>query len=163
MPEEFVEYVRGRAPRLRQRAYLMCRDRAFAHDLTQDTLAKLYVSWERAREADNLDAYVSRIMLRTFLDHKRSRAAREVAVAEIFPHGEHRDASPETRLALMAALRRLPARDRAIVVLRYWEDHSVESVAAMLNVSTSMVKTRSMRALARLRQMLATEATALAA
>ena len=62
--------------------------------------------------------------------------------------------SADLQLTLLQALARLPVRDRAIVVLRHWEDHSVETVAEILGVSTSVVKMQSMRALTRLRELL---------
>src|SRR5215475_5979265 len=75
---EFVEYVTARLPRLHRAAYLMCGDAHRADDIVQATLTTLYLSWRRARGADNLDGYVHRIMVRRFLDERRSRWARVV-------------------------------------------------------------------------------------
>ena len=73
-------------------------------------------------------------------------------VVESVPDTAH-DSSPELRLTLLDALGELPPRDRAIVVLRYWEDLSVEAVAQLVGASVSVVKTQSMRSLAKLRQL----------
>lgn len=154
---DFTEYAEARVARLRQRAYLLCRDWHLAQDLTQITLAKLYASWRRAIKADNLDAYTTKIMMRVFLDHRRLRSSHEVVVAEIQHEPAFASGGPELRLTLLEALGQLPARDRAIVVLRYWEDQSVETVAELLGVTPGVVKTQSMRALQRLRRLLGTE------
>jgi RNA polymerase sigma-70 factor (sigma-E family) len=151
---EFVEYAESRVQRLRQRAYLLCRDWHLAQDLTQVTLAKLYASWKRAAKADSIDAYATKVMLRVFLDHKRLRSSQEVVIADPAAESIQRDSAPELRITLLEALGRLSPRDRAIVVLRYWEDHSVDTVAEMVGVSPGVVKTQSMRALAQLRALL---------
>jgi RNA polymerase sigma-70 factor (sigma-E family) len=153
--EDFIAYAQARVQRLQQRAYLLCHDWHLAQDLTQITLARLYASWHRVRDAESVDAYAARIMIRAFLDHKRLRSSREVVTDELPERAGLAD--PELRLTLLEALRRLPPRDRAIVVLRYWEDHSVATVAEMLSVSPGVVKQQSMRALAVLRDALGTD------
>jgi RNA polymerase sigma-70 factor (sigma-E family) len=162
--DDFAEYAQARAIRLRQRAYLLCRDWHLAQDLTQITLAKLFVSWRRAIRANNIDAYTAKIMARVFLDHARLRSSHEIVMAEPEPNAVRSGpAGPELRLTLLDALGQLPPRDRAILVLRYWEDHSVETVANLLGVSHGTVKTQSMRALGKLRTVLGTESSLLAA
>jgi RNA polymerase sigma-70 factor (sigma-E family) len=154
--EEFVEFARDQAAGLRRTAFLLCRDWHLAQDLTQTALAKLYVAWGRVHSADSAGGYARTVLLRVFLDHQRRRSTRET-VLEHPPDGlrdARVDPEPELRLTLLDALGRLSPRDRAIVVLRYWEDHSVDSVAAMLGISPSVVKTQSMRCLARLRELL---------
>jgi RNA polymerase sigma-70 factor (sigma-E family) len=151
---DFTEYAEARVVRLRQRAYLLCRDWHLAQDLTQITLAKLYASWSRAVRADNLDAYTTKIMMRVFLDHRRLRSSHEVVVADVQHDPTYASAGPDLRLTLLDALGHLPGRDRAIVVLRYWEDHSVDTVAELLGITPGVVKTQSMRALSRLRRLL---------
>lgn len=150
--EEFVDFAAAHAVGLRRTAYLMCRDWHLAQDLTQTTLAKLYAAWGRIDWLDNPAAYAKKILLRTYLDHQRRRRSREVIVASVPDIGV--DASPDLRLTLLDALGRLSARDRAIVVLRYWEDLSIETVADLVGVSVSVVKTQSMRSLLRLRELL---------
>nr|MDT0656566.1 SigE family RNA polymerase sigma factor [Micromonospora sp. DSM 115978] len=154
--DEFVAFAHAAAPRLRRTAYLMCRDWHLAQDLTQITLAKAYVSWKRISRAANVEAYTRKILLRVLLDHQRRRSSREVATAalpEPSPDGSGQ-AGPDLRLTLLDALGSLPERDRAIVVLRYWEDHSVETVAEILAISPAVVKSQSARSLTRLRALL---------
>jgi len=155
---DFEEYAQARVVRLRQRAYLLCRDWHLAQDLTQITLSRLYAAWRKVVKADNVDAYAAKVMVRVFLDHKRLKSSHEV-VSDTMPMSTAVDGSgePELRLTLLDALGRLGPRARAIVVLRYWEDHSVDTVAEMLGVTPSLVKTQSMRALAELRALLGTD------
>jgi len=156
---DFVAYAEARVARLRQRAYLLCHDWHLAQDLTQITLARLYASWRRITKVENIDAYAAKVMVRAFLDHKRRKSSGEI-VTDSVP--EQVDAStPDLRLTLLEALRQLAPRERAIVVLRYWEDHSVDAVAEMLDTTPGVVKTQSMRALSRLRTLLGTDMAAL--
>jgi RNA polymerase sigma-70 factor (sigma-E family) len=150
--EEFIEFAGAHGPRLRRTAYLMCRDWHLAQDLTQITLAKLYTAWGRLNWLDEPTAYARKVLLRTFLDHQRRHGSRELVVESI-PDTAH-DSSPELRLTLLDALGHLPPRDRAIVVLRYWEDLSIDAVAELVGTSVSVVKTQSMRSLTKLRQLL---------
>ncbi|WP_326558931.1 SigE family RNA polymerase sigma factor [Micromonospora sp. NBC_01796] len=152
MSDDFVEFARAAAGRLRDTAFLMCRDWHLAQDLTQMTLAKVYASWRRVRAADNPHAYARTILVRLVIDQRRRHSSRETAL--VVPPEQGVTYPAELRLTLLDALATLPARDRAIVVLRYWEDLSVETVADMLDVSTAVVKTQSMRSLTRLRELL---------
>jgi RNA polymerase sigma-70 factor (sigma-E family) len=150
--DEFVEFARTQAVGLRRTAYLMCRDWHLAQDLTQTSLAKLYLAWGRLDWLDSPLAYAKKVLLRSFLDHQRRRGSHEVAVEAVPETAEESD--PALRLTLLDALAQLPARDRAIVVLRYWEDYSIDTVADVVGVSTAVVKSQSMRSLTKLRQML---------
>jgi RNA polymerase sigma-70 factor (sigma-E family) len=152
--DDFVEYARAAAPRLRRTAYLLCHDWHLAQDFTQTALAKLFVNWHRIQRRESPDAYARKVLLRVFLDHqRRSSSTREVVVDRVSetaaPAGQ-----PELRVTLLDALRRIPPRDRAILVLRYWEDQSIEAVAELLGVSEATVKAQSARGLARLRALL---------
>lgn len=149
---EFVEFATAQAASLRRAAYLICRDWHLAQDLTQTTLAKLYVAWGRLEWLDNPSAYARKVLLRSYLDHKRRGSSGEVPV-ESTPDIA-RESDQDLRMTLLDALGTLSPRDRAIVVLRYWEDHSIETVADMVGVTVSVVKTQSMRSLLRLREML---------
>ncbi|MFB9237883.1 SigE family RNA polymerase sigma factor [Plantactinospora siamensis] len=152
---EFTAFVEDAAPRLRRTAYLMCRDWHLAQDFTQITLAKLYARWDRVRHAGNLDAYSRRVLMNAVFDHRKRAAAGELVLAEP-PEPAYRrvEDGVELHVALLGALATLPVRDQAIVVLRHWEDQSVEAVAGILDVSVSVVKTRNARALGRLREVL---------
>lgn len=153
--EEFAAFVESATPRLRRTAYLMCRDWHLAQDLTQLTLAKMYASWSRVRRSDSLEAYSRRVLLNVVFDQRKRRSSSELVVAEP-PEWSEDAAQPDADLhvTLMRALATLPVRDQAIVVLRHWEDRSVEAVAAILGVSTAVVKTQNMRSLGRLRELL---------
>jgi RNA polymerase sigma-70 factor (sigma-E family) len=150
--EEFTAYATASAGRLRDTAYLMCRDWHLADDLTQTALTKLYVAWSKVSRAEDIDAYVRKVLLRTYLDHRRRRSTAEVVTATI-PEAPQGD-SPDLRLTLVDALALLKPQDRAILVLRYWEDYSVEQVASLLDIREGAVRTRTMRALAKLREVL---------
>lgn len=153
--EEFAAFVAAATPRLRRTAYLMCRDWHLAQDLTQLTLAKMYASWPRIWRTANLDAYSRRVLLNAVFDLRKRRSHTEVVLADLPEHaGPSGPAAADLHITLMRALATLPVRDQAIVVLRHWEDHSVDTVAEILGVSASVVKTQSMRALGRLRDLL---------
>ncbi|MFF5084044.1 SigE family RNA polymerase sigma factor [Actinoplanes sp. NPDC000266] len=153
--EEFTAFVAAATPRLRRTAYLMCRDWHLAQDLTQLTLARMYASWGRIWRTADLQAYSRRVLMNAVFDQRSRRSSTEVVSASLPDRpGNPAGPTPELHVTLMTALSTLPLRDRAIVVLRHWEDHSVETVAEILGVSASVVKMQSMRALARLRDLL---------
>ncbi|KDN84315.1 SigE family RNA polymerase sigma factor [Kitasatospora cheerisanensis] len=150
----FEEYAAARGQRLYRTAYLLCGDAHRAEDLAQATLAKLFAHWRRASRMENLDAYARTVLTRTFLAEQRRRSvAQRIGVLASTPAAAaHGDA--DLRVTLLSALAELPARARAMVVLRYWEDLSVETVADLLGCSTGTVKSQCSRALARLREQL---------
>ncbi|MFJ9519799.1 SigE family RNA polymerase sigma factor [Kitasatospora sp. NPDC101801] len=155
---EFEEFASTRARRLFQIAYLMCGDWHQAQDLVQNTLAKMFAVWgrlRRGRDEPGLDAYARKVLLRMYLSQRRLRRSGEIVSAEL-PEGEVAGGHGGTdlRLTLLAALDRLPPRNRAVVVLRYVEDHSVESVAELMGVSAGAVKALTTRSLAKLRELL---------
>jgi RNA polymerase sigma-70 factor (sigma-E family) len=152
---EFTEFVAAATPRLRRTAYLMCRDWHLAQDLTQLTLARMYASWGRIWRTVDLEAYSRRVLMNAVFDQRKRRSSAEVVSADLpdRPDGSA-EPSADLHVTLMRALATLPVRDQAIVVLRHWEDHSVERVAEIMDVSVSVVKTQSMRSLARLRALL---------
>ncbi|GAA1244488.1 SigE family RNA polymerase sigma factor [Kitasatospora nipponensis] len=154
---DFDDFAAGRARRLFQVAYLMCGDWHQAQDLVQTTLTKLYPVWGRLRRdgAADLDAYARKVLLRSYLSHRRLRRTGELVVAEIADRPAPGDgAASDLRLTLTAALRRLPPRNRAVVVLHYLEDYSIEAVAEAMGTSTGAVKSLNSRSLNRLREIL---------
>ena len=160
---EFTTFAAAAGRRLRGSAYGMCRDWHLAQDLTQVTLAKLYVGWQHASRADNVEAYAQTTLLHAYLDHRRRRSSGERASAlpaDALTSAVHRD-SADLRLTMLDALDRLPARDRAILILRFWEDCSVQRVAAVLDIPVAVVKTQTRRSLAKLRELLGPEQHAL--
>ena len=151
---EFSEFVAARSPHLYRSAYLLTTSPHAAEDLVQSALAKAYASWWRVRTAQDPVAYVHGVLTKTFLSDRRRRSSSELPVSGTPDRTSH-DADPADRLALLAALGELGKVDRAVVVLRYWEDRSVAQTAAELGLSESAVKNRSLRALASLRTQLA--------
>ncbi|MBG0568334.1 SigE family RNA polymerase sigma factor [Actinoplanes aureus] len=158
--EEFTAFVESAGTRLRRTAYLMCRDWHLAQDLTQHTFAKMYAVWGRIRTGTNLEAYSRRVLMNAVFDQNRRRSGSEIVLGELpdRPDGTP-PATPELRVDLAEALARLTVEDRAVLVLRHAEDHSVESAAAILGLSTSAVKMRNARALSRLRALLGDDFT----
>ena len=148
--EDFTSFVASASAQLHRKAWLLTTSSAAADDLVQSALAKAYVHWRRVSAADDPTAYVSGIVLKTFLSDRRRRSSSEVAVAEVEDATAATD-DPALRVTLLTALRTLPPLDRAVVVLRYWEDRSVEETARTLHLSNAAVKNRSLRALAALR------------
>ncbi|MFJ1756633.1 SigE family RNA polymerase sigma factor [Kitasatospora sp. NPDC088134] len=150
----FEEYAAGAGRRLYRTAYLLCGDVHRAEDLAQATLAKLFAHWRRASRVEHLDAYARTVLTRIFLGEQRRRSvARRLGALAARPEEAPRG-DADLRLVLLDALAELPPRARAMVVLRYWEDLSVETVADLLGCSTGTVKSQCSRALARLREQL---------
>jgi RNA polymerase sigma-70 factor (sigma-E family) len=153
--DEFADFVRATGTQLHRAALLLTGDHHLAEDLTQATYAKVFAAWRRAGTAENPLAYARTTLLNTFLSHRRLRRNSEqpvdltVGTELAAPGTDH-----ATRLDLLAALALLPALDRAVLVLRYWEDRSVADVAVDLGLTETAVRTRSRRALHRLRPLL---------
>ncbi len=150
---DFREFVSARQGALRRTAYLLCGDWHTAQDLTQQTLAKLFVAWPRVRAVEAVDAYARQVLVRTYIDESRKRRNTELATADIPDHGAE-GPEIETRLALMAALKQLSPRQRAVVALRFWDDMSVEATAEALGMKANTVKSDTARALAKLKGLL---------
>ncbi|WP_345522870.1 SigE family RNA polymerase sigma factor [Nocardioides conyzicola] len=153
--EEFTEFVRATAPRLHRAALLLTGDHHLTDDLTQATYARVYASWRRVSRADDPLAYARRTLLNTYFSHRRLRRNSELpADPTLGPEPSVPEDDPTTRLDLLDALATLPPADRAVLVLRYWEDRSVAETAHDLGISEGAVRTRSLRALQRLRPLL---------
>ncbi|WP_441246409.1 SigE family RNA polymerase sigma factor [Kitasatospora sp. McL0602] len=153
----FEEFASTRARRLFQLAYLMCGDWHQAQDLVQVTLAKMFAAWtrlRRGRDEPGLDAYARKVLLRTYLSHRRLRRSSELVTAEL-PEATTGPDGNDLRLTLAAAVAQLPPRNRAVVVLHYLEDYSTEGVADLLGLSVGAVKSLNTRSLAKLREILA--------
>jgi RNA polymerase sigma-70 factor (sigma-E family) len=153
---EFTEFASVVAPRLFRSALLLCGDWQLAEDLVQIALAKLFLAWRRVSGADSPEAYAHGVLTKTFLSHKRVRRNAETPAADVTEAiGTNDDETAAARIDLFVALARLDKIDRAIVVLRYWEDASVAETARRLGMSEGAVRTRSSRALPKLRAALA--------
>jgi RNA polymerase sigma-70 factor (sigma-E family) len=158
--EAFGEYVAGRAEAMRATAYLLCGDWHHAEDIVQTAFTKLYLAWNRVARHDVLDAYVRRIVARTYLDEQRRGWRRERVTATVPEPAAAPAGSPEDRIVLLRALTGVPPRQRAVLVLRYWEDLDVEATARALGCSSGTVKSQANRGLQTLRALLEPAASA---
>lgn len=151
--DEFRRFTAARWAGLVRTAYLLTGDLGHAEDLAQTTLIKAYRSWNRVRRVDDVDAYVRKILINANRSRFRAKRPVEYSVATVPEHHAAPDTSGavEERDVLFAALAGLPPRQRAIVVLRYWEDLAEGEVAALLGCSVGTVKSQASRALAKLR------------
>ncbi|WP_425248105.1 SigE family RNA polymerase sigma factor [Streptomyces sp. NEAU-NA10] len=150
---QFHEFVRARWSRLVRTAYLLTGDVHHAEDLTQTALAKAYRSWRRISRSDNPEAYVRRMLVSCNSDRFRKRRVTEALTAAPPERARHDEAAGqvEMRGSLLDGLARLPAKQRAVVVLRYWEDLSEAEVADVLGCSPGTVKSQASKGLAKLR------------
>lgn len=150
--EAFRAYVAARSPALMRTAYLLTGSRPDAEDLLQTALAKTYLAWDRIREREAVDGYVRKVMVNTQTSFWRRRRVDERPTGTL-PERPGRDVTADLDLhdALWNALATLPKRQRAMVVLRYYEDLPEAEVARVLGVSVGTVKSTTSRALAKLR------------
>ncbi|HET9633411.1 MAG TPA: SigE family RNA polymerase sigma factor [Terrabacter sp.] len=153
--ESFDDFVATRSTRLLRTAYLLTHDRALAEDLVQASLAKAWFAWGRIESRP--EAYVRRVMVNTYSSWWRRRWNGEEATAELPERRDaHRlhgaeNARVDERTDLWRALERLPRRQRAVVVLRFYEDLSEAETAEIMQCSVGTVKSQASRALAKLR------------
>ena len=151
----FAEYFAARSGAMRGTAYLLCGDWHRAEDLVQTAFTKLYTHWNKVARHESLDPYVRKVLIRTFIDDGRRGWWRRERPQEIPVEHEAAQAPADDRLMLLQALAKVPTRQRAVLVLRYWEDMSVEETAAALSCSTGTVKSQASRGLDTLRGLLA--------
>lgn len=152
---EFGEFLDSRAVVMRRTAYLLCGgDWHRAEDLVQTTLTKIYVAWPRIRRDGSIDAYSRKIMVRAAIDESRRAFRRRESVVEQLPESPVHGSSVEEAVDVRRALAHLPAGQRAVVVLRYWEDLSVADTAHALGRSEGTVKSQAAKGLAALRRLL---------
>lgn len=143
----YQDFVVTRSDRLLRTAYLLTRDWATAEDLLQESLAKAWFAWPGV---DEPEAYVRRVLVTTYTSWWRRRWRRELPSDDL-PDTPTSDLVSDERDALWRALGRLPARQRAVVVLRFYEDLPVTEVARLLGCEPGTVKSQSAKALAKLR------------
>ncbi len=150
---EFDEFVRARGAALVRLARLLAGDRHRGEDLAQEVLAQAFVRWKRIGAVEAPEAYVRRMLVNAAITRGRRRASRELVVADTGdPGGGHEfEADVAERDALWTQVRRLPPKQRAAVVLRYYEDLDDASIAALLNCSMNTVRSQVKRALDALR------------
>jgi RNA polymerase sigma-70 factor (sigma-E family) len=150
--QAFTEFVAARSRHLLQTAYLLTGDRHRAEDLLQTALTRAYLKWDRIVSEDP-EGYVRRTLANAHIDWWRRKPWREESTAELpdLP-GQDAASSYDVRDAVLQALAGLSRRQRAVVVLRYYEDLSEAEIAHALGCSAGTVKSAASRAMAKLRE-----------
>ena len=153
-PDGFREFVLARSPALLRAAWLLTGNRATAEDLVQAALARTWTRWGRLESVDNAESYVRQVMITLYATWWRRRWRAEVPTSSLPERSSADDpsAAVDLRQSVRAALEQLPRRQRAVVVLRYFEDLSVTETAALLGCSPGTVKSQASKALAHLRR-----------
>lgn len=146
----FEELVAATGDRMLRTAVLLTGDRHQAEDLVQSAYAQAFARWKLVARADNPVAYVRTILMRLFLSDRRRKRVGEVAW-EPGADVAARPVDAVLRLSLLEALATLPPKDRAVLVLRYYEDLPFADVADQVGLSVGACRARASRALARLR------------
>lgn len=156
MEEEFREFVAARSAALLRTAYLLAGDWATAEDLLQTALTKTYLAWRRLGEIEAVEPYARRVLVNTATSWWRRRWHGE-RPTETLPERPAPDQIEEhlERDALWRHVQTLPARQRAVLVLRFYEDLSEAQTAALLSISVGTVKSQTSRAIGTLRKRLA--------
>lgn len=147
--ESFDAFVLARSRGLLRTAYLLTQDVALAEDLVQTALAKAWFAWARIEGGDP-EPYVRRILVNTYSSWWRRRWNGEQPSADL-PEAPTGAEAGEERTDVWRALQRLPRRQRAVVVLRYYEDLTEVETARVLGCSTGTVKSQTSKAFAKLR------------
>lgn len=152
---DYVDFVTHHANGLCRTAYLLCGDWKRAEDATQEALIRLYRLWPRLQRKGAIAAYARKVVVSTTLDGLRRRSSTELVGGETYFATESDPSDPlamlESRLLITEALAELPERQRACVVLRYFDQLSVEETAEALGCRPGTVKSQTMRALEKLR------------
>ncbi len=150
--DDFREFAVARGRSLRRTAYLLTGDHQHAEDLLQVTLTKVYLAWDRIREPSAAEAYARRTLVTTYTSWWRRRSWHERPTDQA-PDRPAPDSSEalDDRTDLWRLLQTLPRQQRAVVVLRFYEDLSVPATAQALGIGIGTVKSHTSRALAALR------------
>lgn len=154
--EAFTDFAASSQSRLRNTAYLLCGDWERASDYVQEGLVRVYVAWPRIKRQGGELAYARKAVLCAFLDSNRKRSSRERPASQLPDRPSSSDVAEAVtdRAALMAALALLPQRQRACVVLRYFEELDVRETSVALGCSEGTVKSQTSRALDSMRSLL---------
>jgi RNA polymerase sigma-70 factor (sigma-E family) len=150
----FAEFVVARERALQRTAWLLTGDWALAQDLVQTALVRSWPRWERIRRRDNPEVYVRKVMVNTWLSWSRRKWRREQASADVPDSPAPGDHATETsvRVAVQQALAELTQRQRAVLIMRVFDDMSEADVAKALGLAVGTVKSTTATALAKLRQ-----------
>lgn len=150
---DFTEFVQASWPGLYRTAFMLLGDRGLAEDLAQTALTKTYTSWTRIENRSAARAYAHRTLLNTAASWFRKKGWRKEYPSPELP--ETSDANDVgSRSEIMEALAELPPRQRAVIVLRFYEDMSVAATADVLGCSGGTVKSQTSEALSKLRTLL---------
>lgn len=156
----FEEYAASAWPSLYRYAYLLTANHADAEDIAQQTLLKAHGAWSKVLASDAPTAYLRRMLTNTFLSSRRPMSRRLEVLTDAPPDPGHSGASgSEERMALWPHVRSLPPRQRAVIVLRYYEDLSEQEIADTLGCSRGTVKSSAHHALRSLRAALGSDDT----
>jgi len=148
---DFRGWVSARRPRLRKTAFLLCGDWFLADDLVQDACTRMYSVWDRVAASGTPDGYARRVIVNLYLDHRRRPSRREEPV-ELLPDSLAVDSDDDVNGdRVIDALGDLAPGQRAVLVLRFWEDLMIDEAASVLGTSVGNVKSQSSRGLAALR------------
>ena len=152
----FLEYVTAHRGRMLRTARLLtCGDAHWAEDLVQVALTRLYVHWGKVRREDGAARYADRILVNAFLDERRRLwRKREATTERLDDAAPTPGQDPAERLTVLDALAKLPRRQHAVVVLRYFRDFDVQTTAGLMGCSEGTVKSQTSRALATMRNLL---------
>ena len=152
---DFTEYAEARSATLFRTAYLMVGDFQLAEDLLQEALVKTLMAWPRLHDRDRLEAYSRRIIVTTLISWRRRRSFHERPM-EVLPERSGLDPAVAvvTHDAVIAALGTVPPRQRAAIVLRYYEDLTEAQTAEAMGCSVGAVKSQVSEGLRRLRETL---------
>ena len=154
----FSDLVATRSTALLRTAYLVVGDHQLAQDLVQESLVKTYVAWPRLRDVTKAEAYARRTIVTTAISWRRRRSFHERPVLAIPEQAQpDRTDAFATRDLLWAQVRALPARQRAALVLRYYEDLSESDTAQLMGCAVGTVKSQVSAGLDRLRQRMGPE------
>ena len=153
-PASFDEFVSVRGAAFVRFGYLLTHDREVAQDLAQEALGRLYVHWSRVRRSGSPEAYVRRSMLNLLLSWRRRRSWYETPIGQLPESAVQPSAAAGAaeRDEVWQLLAQLPGRQRAVLVLRFYEDLPDEEIADLLGCTTATVRSHASKGLARLRE-----------
>lgn len=154
MADYYENFVRAQLPRLLRYATMLTGEREQAADLVQDVLVKVYRRWSRISDADHPDRYVVRMVTNGYLSWRHSRAARLIASGDLPDEARPDDFASDHALRedMWQRLARLPRRQRAVVVLRYYEQFTDPEIADLLGCAQATVRAHAFKALTTLRK-----------
>ena len=151
--DDFDAFVAARGASLLRLGWLLCGQAPAAEDLVQEALARAYLRWDRVIAAAAPEAYVRRILVNEYVSSRRRRSSTELPRADVDAGAVVADTADAgaARDEMWRLLARLPRTQRAVLVLRYYEDQSDDQIAQLLGCGTSTVRSNAARGLAALR------------